>query len=301
MIINYVWHTIRTIRLGLAREMVGGCSWESFAKDGWQMRPFRLTSLFHSCYGWACFFVLLLILATDLAAQTANSRFKVVALAEAGGIHRPFVDAAMVWLKQQSADNNFSVDYIENTDKIDDAFLAQYRVFIQLNYPPYGWTPKASAAFIRYIEEGRGGWIGFHHATLLGEFDGFGIWPWFSQFMGGIRFTDYIPGFATATVIVEDASNPLMKNVAPSFAVENEEWYTYDKSPRPNVHVVARVDEATYSPDTKTKMGDHPVIWTNEKVKARNVYIFMGHHPELFQNPAFTTIFHNAILWAAHQ
>jgi hypothetical protein len=48
-------------------------------------------------------------------------------------------------------------------------------------------------------------------------------------------------------------------------------------------------------------MGDHPVIWTNEHVKARNVYIFMGHHGELFQNSAFTTIFHNAILWAAHQ
>lgn len=264
------------------------------------MRPNRLTSFFHSCPGWWCLCVLL-FLATGVAAQTSTSRFKVIALAEAGGIHRPFVDAAKVWLQKQAADNNFSVDYIEDTAKIDDAFLSQYQVFIQLNYPPYGWTPKAVAAFTRYIEEGRGGWIGFHHATLLGEFDGFGIWPWFSQFMGGIRFTAYIPEFATATVMVEDASHPLMKNVGPSFVVEKEEWYTYDKSPRPQVHVLAHVDEATYSPDTRTKMGDHPVIWTNEKVKARNVYIFMGHHPELFQNAAFTTIFHNSILWAAHQ
>jgi len=265
------------------------------------MLPNRLTSSFRSCHvGW-CLCLLLSLLATDGAAQTSASRFKVIALAEAGGIHRPFVDAAKVWLQKQSVDNNFSVDYIEDTGKIDDTFLSQYRVFIQLNYPPYGWTPKAAAAFTRYIAEGRGGWIGFHHATLLGEFDGFGIWPWFSQFMGGIRFTDYIPQFATATVVVEDASHPLMKNVGTSFVVEKEEWYTYDKSPRPNVHVLARVDESTYSPDTRKKMGDHPVIWTNEKVKARNVYIFMGHHPELFQNPAFTTIFHNSILWAAQQ
>jgi len=27
----------------------------------------------------------------------------------------------------------------------------------------------------------------------------------------------------------------------------------------------------------------------------------MGHHPELFQNAAFTTLFHNSILWAAKQ
>ena len=252
----------------------------------------------------ACAWLLALPLSAYAGESTAQKfapKFNVIALAEAGGIHRPFVDAAKVWLQEQATDNGFSIDYIENTDKIDDAFLSHYQLFIQLNYPPYGWTPKAVAAFTKYIEEGRGGWIGFHHATLLGEFDGYAMWPWFSQFMGGIRFTDYIPKFATATVAVEDGSHPVMKNVGPAFVVEKEEWYTYDKSPRPNVHVLAHVDEATYSPDTRTKMGDHPVIWTNEHMKARNVYIFMGHHPELFQNSAFTRIFHNSILWAAHQ
>jgi len=62
-------------------------------------------------------------------------------------------------------------------DKIDDDFLSHYQLIIQLNYPPYGWTPKAVAAFEKYIERGRGGWIGFHHATLLGEFDGTKMWP----------------------------------------------------------------------------------------------------------------------------
>lgn len=235
------------------------------------------------------------------AAQNSAPKFHVIALAEANSIHRPFVDAAKIWLQKQAAENNFSVDYIENTNKIDDAFLSNFQLFIQLDYPPYRWTPRAAAAFTKYIEEGRGGWIGFHHATLLGEFDGYPMWPWFSQFMGGIRFTNYIPKFATATVVVEDRSHPVMTNVAPSFVVEQEEWYTYDKSPRPNVHVLAHVDEATYSPGTTIKMGDHPVIWTNQHMKARNVYIFMGHHPQLFQNSDFTTIFHNAILWAAHQ
>jgi hypothetical protein len=233
------------------------------------------------------------------AAQSTDSRFRVIALAETGGIHRPFVDAARAWLEKLASENKFSIDYIENTDKIDDAFLSHYQLFLQLNYPPYGWTPTAVAAFIRYIEEGRGGWIGFHHATLLGEFDGTQMWPWFSQFMGGIRFTDYIPKFATATVVVEDFSHAVMKNVSASFTVDQEEWYTYNKSPRANVRVLARVNEATYSPETSTKMGDHPVIWTNEHFKARNVYIFMGHHPELFQNSNFTAIVRNSIFWAA--
>ncbi len=234
-----------------------------------------------------------------VSGQEAQPKFKVVAIAEAGGIHKPFVDAAKIWLAREAVRDGFTVDYIENTDKIDDAFLSQYKLFIQLNYPPYAWTPTAVTAFQRYIEEGRGGWIGFHHATLLGEFDGYPMWPWFSTFMGGIRFTRYIPTFATGTVGVEAPAHPVMKDLPAHFTIENEEWYTYDKSPRPNVHVLASVDENTYTPNSPIKMGDHPVVWTNEHFKARNVYIFMGHHPELFQNSSFTTLFHNSILWAA--
>ncbi len=63
----------------------------------------------------------------------------------------------------------------------------------------------------------------------------------------------------------------------------------------------ASVDEATYSDPSAVRMGDHPVIWTNERMAARNVYIFMGHGPWLFENEAFTTIFRNAIVWAAEK
>ena len=239
--------------------------------------------------------------ARPLPATETTPKFRVVAIAEKGGIHLPFVEAAKIWLNDLAAKNGFAVDYIEDTTPIDEAFLSRYQLFIQLNYPPYGWTPTAQAAFIQYIEQGKGGWIGFHHATLLGEFDGFQMWPWFSQFMGGIRFTAYIPTFADGTVTVEDASHPAMKGVTSPFQIEREEWYTWDKSPRPNVRVLASVNENSYTPDSKIKMGDHPVVWTNEHYKARNIYIFMGHHPDLFQNPAFTKILTNAIFWAAHQ
>ncbi len=119
-----------------------------------------------------------------IAAQRKAPSFRVIALAEHGGIHKPFVDAAKIWLGKLASENNCAVDYIEDTEKIDDPFLAKYDLFIQLNYPPYNWTDTAKAAFIKYIEQGKGGWIGFHHATLLGEFDGFQMWPWFHQFMG---------------------------------------------------------------------------------------------------------------------
>lgn len=235
-------------------------------------------------------------------AQTQKPAFRVLALAEKdGGVHAPFVAAAKEWLQQVAQAHHFTIDYLDNTEPINDGFLAQYQVFIQLNYPPYRWTDGAKAAFEKAMREGKGaGWIGFHHATLLGEFDGYPMWPWFSDFMGGIRYKNYIPGFAKATVHVEANAHPAMKGLPPAFEVEKEEWYTYNKNPRPNVKVLATVDESTYVPDSDIKMGgDHPVIWSNEKMKARNIYIFMGHHPDLFKNEAFKTIFQNSILWAS--
>jgi type 1 glutamine amidotransferase len=230
-------------------------------------------------------------------------RFHVVVIAEKGGLHEPFVVEAESWLQQLSKDSCFSLEFIENTEKIDSAFLANCQLLIQLNYPPYMWTQIAMAAFENYIIEGRsGGWIGFHHASLLGEFDGYPMWQWFSDFMGGIRYTNYIAGFASATVKIEDESHPTMSSISTPFEISKDEWYTYNKSPRANVHVLASVDESSYKPSSEIKMGDHPVIWTNERMKARNIYIFMGHDPGLFSNISFTTLFRNSIFWAAsHQ
>jgi len=91
---------------------------------GEQVARSRLTSLFRS-FGYVWLLGLLLLAsAGESIAQNSTPRFNVIALAEARGIHRTFVDAAKVWLQKQEVENNFSVDYIENTDKIDDAFLS---------------------------------------------------------------------------------------------------------------------------------------------------------------------------------
>lgn len=234
-----------------------------------------------------------------MSVQIPAPRFRALVLYENGGHHIEYSRRAMIWLNKLASDSNFRMDYITGTDSMTDASLSEYQLIIQLDYAPYAWKPAAVLAFQHYIEHGRGGWIGFHHASLLGRFDGYPMWQWFSEFMGGIRWKDYIARFASATVHVEDRLSPVMNGVPDSFRIQNEEWYTYDKSPRPNVHVIAHVDESSYRPDTAIKMGDHPVIWTNEKVRARNVYIFMGHSPVLFEDSVYKRIFQNAIFWAA--
>lgn len=222
---------------------------------------------------------------------------KVLVLTERGGPHGGFTDAGLKWLAAEGAKGNFSITEINNARNITEAYLSQFSLVIQLDFPPYTWPKEAEDAFVKYIEEGRGGWIGFHHATLLGEFDGYPMWQWFSDFMGGVRFKNYIAPLADGTLIVEDKQHPVMKDVPASFVVPDDEWYTYDKSPRPNVHVLANVDESSYTPASDIKMGDHPVVWVNESKKARNVYFQIGHSSKLYETEGFTTMFRNAINW----
>ena len=222
---------------------------------------------------------------------------RILVLQESGGHHIDFSRRARIWLNTFAVRYELDFDYIEDTNAVDEVFLAQYAMVLQLDFPPYGWSDVAAAAFERYVDGGGGAWVGLHHASLLGEFDGYPMWQWFSRMLGDIRYKNYIPSFAQAEVSVEDVEHPVMRDVPKSFVVGNEEWYTYNRSPRPNVDVLASVDESTYFPDSDVKMGDHPVVWTNKAVAARNVYIFMGHSPELFDNAAYVTLLGNSILW----
>ena len=244
---------------------------------------------------------IIVILLLCVATASYGQKFRMLVLAEHDKNHTPYVEAAKPWLDKLAAEKDFVVDYFDNPKLINDGFLSKYKVIFQMNYPPYMWSDTAKAAFERYIEQGKGGWVGVHHATLLGEFDGYSMWTWFSDFMGGIRFKDYISGFASGTVNVEALKHPVMKGLPKKFTIQKDEWYTYDKSPRANVTVLATVDESTYKPETDKKMGDHPVVWTNAKVKARNVYIFMGHDPILFKDENYKALLRNALVWASGQ
>src|SRR5579862_1468184 len=139
-----------------------------------------------------------------------SPRFRALVLYEPGGHHISYSQRARIWLDQLAANSGFDVDYIHNTDSLDESLLSRYALFVQLDYPPYGWTERAVVAFERFIAEGTGGWIGFHHASLLGEFDGFPLWKWYSQFLGNITYVNYIPTFVQGTVHVEDPAHPIM-------------------------------------------------------------------------------------------
>ena len=243
----------------------------------------------------------LLTLIAFLSTITVEGKQKVVVLAELGGQHEAFTLKGLEWLHEKATQMDFDLIEVNDCSLLGTNTISHSDMIIQLNYPPYTWSDIAATEFEQCIDEGTVSWIGFHHASLLGEFDGYGMWQWFSDFLGGIRFQNYIAEKADGEVIVEDAGHPVMNGVNPRFIIRDDEWYTYNRSPRQNAHVLASVDEQSYSPASSVKMGDHPVIWTNLEKPSRNVYFQIGHSASLFDNPDFIRMFENAICWGLHR
>ena len=182
---------------------------------------------------------------------------RVLVLAERGGFHEGFTATGLQWLEDQKERLNMELTVLNSAKEIPEGEIKKYHLFLQLNYPPYAWSEASQQDMQEYIDRGIGGYIGFHHASLLGEFDGYEMWPWFSAFLGKIRYKNYIAETTEGTVQVEDRQHPVMQNVPGTFVVAEDEWYTYESDPRPNVHVLAHVDECSYTVKTDVKMGDH--------------------------------------------
>ena len=210
--------------------------------------------------------------------------------------HIKMMAAALPALKKMAKENNFEIDISDDTSLINDANLAQYQVFIPLQQAPFDMSGAQQQAVQRFIEQGKG-WVGIHAGGLTGNFFKGAdkpYWQWFQDFMGGIVYSPH-PAFQKGMLVIEDQNHPVTKGLPAQFEV-SDEWYEFDKSPRPNVHVLATADESSYT--QRKPMGDHPIIWVNEHFH-RMVYIGIGHDPYLWDDVNYSMLVRNAVLWAA--
>ena len=221
--------------------------------------------------------------------------FKAIVVATRAEDHAAMIAAARPFLERLGAEYNFATMFTQDVSQINDAVLARYQVIVQLQLAPFEVPPAQQGAFQRLIERG-GGWVGIHAAGLTGKqfLDAKTVyWKWFEDFFGGVVYSPH-PAFQKATVVVEDRGHPAMKNLPATFEI-SDEWYEFDRSPRPNVRVLATVDEGTYR--QTRPMGDHPIVWTNEKY-GRMIYIGIGHAPADWADRNYGALVRDAILWA---
>jgi len=62
-------------------------------------------------------------------------------------------------------------------------------------------------------------------------------WKWFEDFFGGVVYSPP-PRLPEGDGVVRTGDNPAMKNLPATFR-NIRRWYEFDRSPRPNVRVLA--------------------------------------------------------------
>ena len=159
-------------------------------------------------------------------------------------------------------------------------------------------TPAQRDAFKSYMEGG-GGFVGIHGAGGDPSY----AWKWYVDTLIGAQFIGIATGpqFTQATIKVEDRNDPATRLLPENWS-RVDEWYSFAASPRAKVHVLAAVDESTYSPRAGAKdlrMGDHPVVWKHCVGSGRAFYSALGHAANTYDEPLHLAMLRGAIEWAA--
>jgi type 1 glutamine amidotransferase len=153
------------------------------------------------------------------------------------------------------------------------------------------WLDDAQQAAIERWAAAGGGIAGVHAAT-----DAEPEWPFLEQVLGA-RFAGH-PAAQPATVVIEDPTHPATARLPARWTV-TDEWYDVAPNPRDHVHVLATVDEATYSGGS---MGsDHPIEWARDpsSLAGRTWYTAMGHPDELWSDAGFIAHVVAGVAWTA--
>jgi type 1 glutamine amidotransferase len=219
----------------------------------------------------------LALLAAAAAGQSGRDPdFAALVFSKTAGFRHGSIPNGIAAIRQLGTQHNFTVDATEDGARFTEENLARYKVVVFLNTTGDVLDAAQKAAFERYIRAG-GGFAGVHSASDT-EYG----WPWYGQLVGAY-FSSH-PNIQPATVRVPDRVHPSTAMLPPVWQ-RTDEWYNFRSNPRSSVHVLAVLDETTYSGGT---MGnDHPISWCHEFDGGRAWYTAMGHTEESYTEPLF--------------
>ncbi|MFE3266808.1 ThuA domain-containing protein [Streptomyces sp. NPDC059215] len=201
---------------------------------------------------------------------------RVLVFSKTAGFRHDAIPEGIATLRELGAEGGFTVDATEDAGAFTPRNLARYDAVVFLSTTGDVLDDTQQGAFERYIERG-GGYAGIHAAADT-EYD----WAFYGGLVGA-WFQSH-PAIQPATVDIEDGGHPATSGL-PRVWERTDEWYNYRSDPREQVHVLASLDESSYSGGTMN--GDHPIAWCQEYRGGRAFYTGGGHTKESYADPAF--------------
>ncbi len=247
------------------------------------------------------FFVLLLAFGVAASPQTPK-RKKLLAIGAVQGFQHDSVSHSLATIERIGVESGLWDTYIrtdtqlitkkkfpkENVRNLDyfDAIL--FNATGELNM-----DSEQKAALLSFIREDGKGFLASHTGT-----DVFFQWPEYGELVGG--YFDQHPWHQEVKINVEDRAFPAMRNLPPSFTI-NDEIYQLRNYSRDKVHVLMSLD--TGSVDLNAKLvhrtdKDFPVAWVRDYGKGRMFSCSLGHESAVWDRKDFQKMWLEAIQWA---
>jgi len=239
---------------------------------------------------FALFTSLALVLTAMVVTPTPASAApltSVLVFSKTAGFRHSSIPNGIAAIRQLGTANGFTVTATEDAGQFTTANLARYQAVVWLSTTGDVLTAAQQTAFESYVAGG-GGYVGVHAAADT-EYD----WPWYGGLVGALFHSH--PATQQATLRIEDRTNPSTAHL-PATWTRTDEWYNYRTNPRPNVRVLASLDESSYSGGN---MGDHPITWCQTYGGGRAWYTGLGHTEESYSDPNFTRMLLGGIQVAA--
>lgn len=230
------------------------------------------------------FFIVLGLFSTTLYANS----FRVLVFSKTEGFRHSSIPTGIAAITQLGQEYGFIVEATENAAFFNFENLQKFEVIIFLSTTGDVLSIEQQNAFEQYIHNG-GGFVGIHAASDT-EYD----WPWYGKLVGA--YFDSHPEIQTATIQVTDQNHISTKHLS-KFWERTDEWYNYNKNPRGQVHVLATLDESSYSGGNMEN--DHPIAWMHEFHGGRSWYTGGGHTEASYAEPDFLKHILGGILYAS--
>lgn len=239
------------------------------------------------------------------SAPTArDAGFDVLVFSRTETFRHASIPVGIATIQDLGAANGFTVTATEDPEAFTREGLRPYEVILFLNTTGDVLDPPQEKELRRHIVRKKNGYVGIHSAA-----DTEHGWPWYGRLVGAYFKTHPIQ--QTATFGNEGLKQPPTSHLERSFTVADE-FYSFNRNPRPKVRVLLTIDEDTYMPDPNTSylpdspippttgyMGDHPMSWCHDNLGGRSFYTALGHEIHMYGLDWFRTHVLNGILTAA--
>ncbi|WP_369031238.1 ThuA domain-containing protein [Streptomyces adonidis] len=233
--------------------------------------------------------LLLGCVSTPAASTPAPSRHadRVLVFSKTAAFRHDSIPDGIKALKELGTSAGFRVDATEDATAFNPANLRRYAAVVFLSTTGDVLTDRQQRSFESYIRHG-GGYVGIHAAADT-EYD------W--QFYGGLvgAYFQGHPAIQPARTVVEDRAHPATSALGADWN-RTDEWYNYRSNPRSSVHVLASLDESSYTGGTMN--GDHPIAWCQNYAGGRSFYTGVGHLPSAYAEPALRQHLLGGLRWA---